>query len=348
MAAPSFIGEISGNSGNADDLTLDISAIGHTAGDVAIALVAYGDPAGAGALPAGWFQLTGAAIAEDVELVGELLYRFLDEDDSEFVFTGATAGAIVASIAVYRGVDTLVTLDAQNETAETSGSTSHVAPAVTTTVDDTVLLSAYFLWYSHSGVTPPGGTTERADESATATGGGSNRDLGVNLADESFATAGATGTRTATTTESGLANNILIALSPADKERTAFDRELGTTQGRIDPADYANPDGTYAFCLGRDIAGQFHDLSVGDYIEISQTADFDNVKIARITVNLVGPDPDFFPGGVRWKFRILIDGTERASAFVAQGKTVQREMAVNVEQLTPATLYTLSLRLELV
>lgn len=348
MAAPAFIGAVTGSAGNVDDLVLDITGIGHVAGDLAIAMVAFGDVLGSDGLPAGWFRVTDAVIAEDVELQGELLYRFLTADDDTFTFTGAGTGAIAAAITVYGGVDTLVTIDVEAETADTVGATSRIAPDVTTTIDDVRLVSAFFLWYGHTGITPDAGQTERVDVSVTATGGGTDRDVGIGLGDEAFTPAGATGTRTATTVESGLGNQIMIALSPADEERTAFDRELGSAQGRIDPVAYTNPDGTFVFCLGRDIAGQFHDLAAGDFVEVKQTADFDNVVIARVTVNMVGIDPGTAPAGLRWKFRLLIDSVERASAFIAEGETIEREFAANVEQLTPGTFHELALRLELV
>ena len=46
----------------------------------------------------------------------------------------------------------------------------------------------------------------------------------------------------------------------------AWNRELGTTQGRIAPLGFAPPSGTYAFVLGSDLPGLLQKLAVGDHV----------------------------------------------------------------------------------
>lgn len=59
-----------------------------------------------------------------------------------------------------------------------------------------------------------------------------------------------------------------------------FDRELGTTQGRIQSAGFIPPEGDFAFVLGRDLSGLFENLNVGDFVEVAQTANFGRVFTA--------------------------------------------------------------------
>ncbi len=345
MAAPTFIAAVSASVGNADDITLDISATSFQAGDLAIAVIAFGDTDGSGGVPAGWTRVSGQPVDEDVELQGELLFRFLKTGDSTFKFTGADTGAIAAGIAIYRGVDITSTFNAQGETIDTVVDASHTASSITTTADDTKLVTAYFLWYFHAGGTHDV-ATERFDVVATATGPSPDRTVAVTLGDEDFATAGITPDRKVSTPgDTGLGNNFQLALTPADGALTAFDHEFGTTQGRIQPVNFPNVSDSFAFCLGRDIPGQFHDLVAGDFIEVSQLADFDTAKIVRVTVRMIGAEE--MPLPLRWKFSLKIDGTERVSQLLLENGLREAEFAANIEQLTAGN-HTLVFRLELV
>ena len=46
---------------------------------------------------------------------------------------------------------------------------------------------------------------------------------------------------------------------------TLFQRDLGRTQGRIEPAGFAPVEGTYAFVLGSDAPGVFGRFMPGDF-----------------------------------------------------------------------------------
>ena len=49
----------------------------------------------------------------------------------------------------------------------------------------------------------------------------------------------------------------------------AFDMEMGTRHGRIEPAGWIPPYGDYAFILGSDLPGHIHRLEAGDRSEVS-------------------------------------------------------------------------------
>ena len=126
---------------------------------------------------------------------------------------------------------------------------------------------------------------------------------------------------------------------------TAWNRELGTTQGRVDPQGFTPPQGEFVFVLGRDLPGLQQQLEVGDFVEVKQTANFGDTKLVRLRARM--RPPSAVPAGVAWKASLRIDGGERASALLVPGRTRDRvDLAVNVSKL--AGDHELGFRLELV
>jgi hypothetical protein len=114
---------------------------------------------------------------------------------------------------------------------------------------------------------------------------------------------------------------------------TAWNRELGTTQGRIAPVAFTPPEGTFAFVLGRDLPRLTQKLEVGDFVEVKQTADFGDAQIVRFRARM--RPPETVPAGIAWKASLRIDGSERASALLVPGRMRDRvDLAANVSQLT--------------
>jgi hypothetical protein len=125
----------------------------------------------------------------------------------------------------------------------------------------------------------------------------------------------------------------------------AWNRELGTTQGRIAPAGFAPPQGEFAFVLGRDLPGLRQKLDVGDHVEVRQTADFGDAKLVRFRARM--RPPEAIPAGLAWRASLRIDGAERASALLPPGRTRDRvDLAANVSKLMGD--HELAFRLELV
>lgn len=125
---------------------------------------------------------------------------------------------------------------------------------------------------------------------------------------------------------------------------SAWNRELGTTQGRVDPQGYTPPQGEFVFVLGRDLPGLHQKLEVGDFVEVKQTADFGDAKFVRLRARL--RPPASVPAGLAWKASLRIDGAERASQFLDPGRTRDRvDLAANVSKLTGD--HELAFRLEL-
>jgi len=114
---------------------------------------------------------------------------------------------------------------------------------------------------------------------------------------------------------------------------TAWNRELGTTQGRSRPALFTPPEGSFAFVLGRDLPGFFQKFNVGDFAEVKQTADFGDAKLVRFRGRI--RPPQSLPGGIGWKASIHIDGGERVSTLLVPGGVRDRvDLAANVSSLS--------------
>jgi hypothetical protein len=126
---------------------------------------------------------------------------------------------------------------------------------------------------------------------------------------------------------------------------SAWNRELGTTQGRVQPQGFAPPQGAFAFVLGRDLPGLTQKLELGDFVEVKQTADFGDAKLVRLRARMRPPAE--VPAGVAWKASLRLDGAERASQILVPGRTRDRiDLAANVSKL--AGDHELAFRLELV
>jgi hypothetical protein len=127
---------------------------------------------------------------------------------------------------------------------------------------------------------------------------------------------------------------------------TAWNRELGTTQGRVVPQQYAPPEGSFTFVLGRDLPGLTQKLAIGDRVEVKQSASFGDAKLLRLRARM-RPPSSIPPAGVAWKASLRIDGVERVSALLKPGRIRDRlDLATNVSKLVGD--HELAFRLELV
>ena len=114
---------------------------------------------------------------------------------------------------------------------------------------------------------------------------------------------------------------------------TAWNRELGTTQGRLMPQGFVPPEGTFAFVLGRDLAGLTQRLAVGDFVEVNQTADFGGASFVRFRARM--RPPKALPPGLSWRASLRVDGVDRASTVLTPGRTRDRaDLAGNVSKLS--------------
>lgn len=128
---------------------------------------------------------------------------------------------------------------------------------------------------------------------------------------------------------------------------TPFTRELGTRQGRIVPAGTTPADGSHVMCFGFDEALHMESFNVGDYVQISQTAEFAaGTKLLRVVGDVREPQITL-PGTLAWRLGLWIDGTLHAAHLIrGGGRTRRRHLAANVSKLGAGN-HAVTLRLEL-
>lgn len=140
----------------------------------------------------------------------EVFYRYHDgsSPNYEFAWTGGGNTACMGGMVRVTGAATSSPIDVSAVKTDNSFSASQVAPSVTTTVADTLLLCVFGQIVGAYTYTTPSGMTEVAD----ATGGSSDS---CSLHKLDVAATGATGTKTATVSSSTWCVGISLAIKPA-------------------------------------------------------------------------------------------------------------------------------------
>ena len=119
-------------------------------------------------------------------------------------------------------------------------------------------------------------------------------------------------------------------------ELTAFTCRLGDSQGRLRPG---------AFVLGDDEPGRFSELALGDFIEVTQSADLTGVTLVKSAMLL--RIPKSLPAGFAWEVSIIVDGAKYASLRAKPGRQrAVTDLAANVSK--QAGLHVVGVRLDLV
>ncbi|HEY5636402.1 MAG TPA: DUF6701 domain-containing protein [Burkholderiales bacterium] len=134
-------------------------------------------------------------------------------DGASYTFTTSYADHYSAALLVYRGVVHAAITDPGLGVGQvnTPASTSMVAPSISPSVAQTMLVGAFSADTGNGSSTPPGGMTERTD---AASGAGPNG-VALETADELRTVSGPTGTRIATHSGSEVSIGQHIALNPA-------------------------------------------------------------------------------------------------------------------------------------
>jgi len=127
----------------------------------------------------------------------------------------------------------------------------------------------------------------------------------------------------------------------------AFNRALGTDQGRVVPKGAVAHSGSYAFVLGFGSPGRVEAIEPGDYVQVAQVASFAaGTKLLRVAATIRPPSAPV-PAGL-WRLHLLIDGLARATHDLVPGAKMRTlELAANVSKLAAGN-HTIALRLELV
>lgn len=195
------------SSGSGRSITIPMPS-GVTSGDLLIATVSVRYHAATVTPPSGWTllqdtpQTNGAASCDSGTTAGirtMTYYKVAGASESAAVFgysstcndTGFGAGGVLR----FSGVDTSSPVVTSAESA-TASSTTHVAPAVTPGIADTMLVTVHSYGSSRSWTTAPAGMTERVDQRSYNADNARGTMLGIYT--ESLSGTGSTGTRSAT------------------------------------------------------------------------------------------------------------------------------------------------------
>ena len=210
--AISFVNSSEAHSNAADSLTVSIPG-GLAVGDLMVAAVAISGDNRTVTPPSGWTAVDGAPITSGM-VQGGVWYRYYQSGDStanwSFVANPPLNTKASVTVSVYRGVDQSTPF-VQGASAGKAGSSNQlVAPSVTATGSDQVLLGVFLSRGQDVDLTSaPSGMTQRA--ASVTTGGGA---VTSHAFDQAINSAGSTGTRTATyNIASGAGYCMLLALN---------------------------------------------------------------------------------------------------------------------------------------
>lgn len=145
--------------------------------------------------PAGWTILAQHQ-ESSWDLSTAIMYKFAAASETTYTFSCSASGNMMASIVGYRGVDTGSPINVSG-TYNFCSTSNWVAPSLTTTVDNALVVDVAFsslAIFSHDSFSTPAGENQRIREDVNI----DTRAEGTTMFDKVFATAGATGTRTAT------------------------------------------------------------------------------------------------------------------------------------------------------
>ena len=180
---------------------------GVQAGDVMIAAITVRSSSTV-APPAGWTPVRQSVSGGDLRQ-GTYVTVAAAPVPASAGFVLKTKSVVAGAIAAYSGVDTTAPVETSGAKINPS-STSITAPPVTSTIPGSMLVGVFGTAINAT-VTPAAGMVEQAD---IKTGSGPKK-VAVELADETLAAAGATGTRVATASVAALNIGTVVVLRPA-------------------------------------------------------------------------------------------------------------------------------------
>lgn len=180
--------------------------------------------------PSGW-NLIGQATGQSV-ISSYVYYHIVTSaagEPASYTWSGWTAARSTAEGARYSGVDNTTPIDvAASSLSNAAGATTLVLPSITTVTDGAMLVSCGGQDSATGTDTIPGTMSRVSDSTGTGKRFGS--------ADETFATHGATGTRTWTFNSSTLAHSgVLGALRPAAAAGPVLSPPYLGAQARLSP-----------------------------------------------------------------------------------------------------------------
>lgn len=222
--------------GNPTPLTINVPA-GTAAGDVMIASVAWTPSSTTVSAPSGWTLIRQSTQGSATTSKLATYYRVATASEPAaytWTFAGSGLTQSVGGILSFHGVDASSPFDAEagSLTPAAGTSVSHIAPTVTTTLDDGMLVTVHEMASSVTW-TPPliSGTTRMTEPVDIASLTPNNAaGIAIEINYEARATAGATGTRTATASanaDRGATQSVSLRPTPLVCWSDSFNRADG-------------------------------------------------------------------------------------------------------------------------
>jgi hypothetical protein len=217
-----------------------VTPAGASVGDVLVAVVLIDHDGAADDItaPAGWSQVGGDGAVANAGF-GKVFVRAVSSGEpASHTFGVSAPSSCVAHVACLMGADTSTPVDVVAWGGSSSASTNHVAPELSPARPETMMLCAFAGVAGGSTYTPPASMTEIADEPTPY--------LFASMARQSLISSGATGTRTATASNSTPSLTVSLAVNPA-----------GSSDG-TESLVWIGPDGTMIpFDVEWSVSGRF-------------------------------------------------------------------------------------------
>lgn len=189
--------------------------LGSTTNDVMIAAIGYQPNTLTITPPAGWTLVgssTNATATANSLAVYQRVAGGAEPSAYQWTFSGGTLTAAAGGIQTFSGADTATPIDVFG-TAATASALTHATPSITTTVANTMIVTAH-TFASSATWTPPAGMVETFDRANLAVPNAAGQAIEGNYVAQ--AVAGATGVKTATASaQADRGNTCILALRSA-------------------------------------------------------------------------------------------------------------------------------------
>ncbi|MGH2500358.1 MAG: glycosyltransferase family 2 protein, partial [Candidatus Limnocylindria bacterium] len=260
--------------GNNSSLTVGTPA-GTAQGDVMVAAIAVqGGSSATVTAPSGWTLVRRTDNSTTIALA---VYRKVagPSEPASHTWTFGADRRAAGGISAYSGVDTASPVDVEGGQSTSSG-TSHATPSVTTTVANARVVTAHAA-HANASWTPPAGMTERFDR--VSSGGPQHASVEGN--DAAQAAAGATGTKAATSSSSGVGVTHILALRPAPRTCDVTVQVLhNTTVLGSGTASITSPSSAAGTLVTTNIATPAVAYATGDRLRVTVAAPSDTASCA--------------------------------------------------------------------
>lgn len=248
---------------------------GTVSGDVMIATIGVRPLAAVVTKPSGWTAIrrvdgANASLITYWKVAG-------GSEPASYTWSVDTSTGMAAGIMSFTGVDTsLIPVNVDGGSSSSAGSSILTAPSITTTVSNTMLITAYAI-NSTANWTPPSGMTEAYDIKSVAYDGVATNGISLEANYATQSASGSTGAKVATndSLDQDSGGSQIIALYPASSVTTNYAQGKTVTSlvAANPPYDVGAPanltDGSISTSAYNGTADQYYSINLGSLRSIS-------------------------------------------------------------------------------